>query len=383
MTLVQSLSRQGGAEHVALNIATRLDPERFQSTLCVSRWPPPAGEAAVRPELEALADAGVRVLLMSRRGHRDAGEWRRLASFLKRERVHVLHAHMFGSNVWGTVVGRSARVPVVVAHEHSWSYVGQPVRRLLDKHLVARGADRFVAVSAADQRRMVEVEGIAPERTLLIHNGIPPAPPASDRDVRAELGIPADAPVIGAVGGLRPEKAYAVLLEAARSLTGEWPALQVVMVGDGSERPALEALARTLGVGDRVRFLGARADVPDILRAFDIAVCCSDREGTPLSVMEYMDAGLPVVGTAVGGLPDLVEDGVHGLLVPPRDPAALAQAVADLLRDPARRREMGARAHERIRTEYDVDLMVRRVERLYAELLERRGIRVARSAAPV
>lgn len=219
---------------------------------------------------------------------------------------------------------------------------------------------------------MAEVEGIDPRHTLFIPNGVPPSPPPSGRDVRAELGIDSDALVVGTVGVHRPQKALHVLVRAATILAEEWPNLRVLMVGDGPERATLERLAGELEVSDTVRFLGSRTDVSDVLRAFDVAVCCSDFEGSPLSVMEYMDAALPVVATAVGGVPDLIEPGVHGLLVPSRDPPALAGAISELLRDPQRARTMGAQGRERRRTEFDIDVLVHRLEDLYLELLAER-----------
>lgn len=383
VTLVDILSSHGGAEHFALLIATRLDPERFDSTLCVSRWPPssPADtDPSAEEALERLDQAGVRLLALARRRKIEVAPWVRLGRFLRRERVQVLHTHKFGSNVWGTPVGRIARVPVVLAHEHTWSYEGQPLRRFLDRELVARAADRFIAVSRADQRRMVEVERVDPGRTLFVPIGIVPAPPPDGRDVRAELGIAPGAPTIGVVGLLRPQKAHHVLLRATALLAHEWPSIQVLLVGDGPERAELERLARELGLQDAVRFLGYRPDVPDVLRALDIAVCCSDYEGSPAAVLEYMDAALPVVATEVGGIPDLIEPGGHGLLVPPGDPEALAEALAKLLRDPAQARRMGALGQERRRAEFDLDVMVRRFEDLYCELLSERGCAVP--AAP-
>src|SRR5208283_5502390 len=155
VTLVDLLSAHGGAEQLALVIATRLDPERFESILCVSRWPPTAAQEAMEQSaqdaLELMRGTGVRFLPLARRYKVDAVAWTRLASFLRRERVHVLHAHKSGSNVWGGLVGRMARVPVVLAHEHTWSYEGQPLRRLLDREIVARLADRVIAVSREDQ----------------------------------------------------------------------------------------------------------------------------------------------------------------------------------------------------------------------------------------
>jgi glycosyltransferase involved in cell wall biosynthesis len=373
VTLVDFLSSYGGAERLALLIATRLDPERFESILCVSRWPPPYADPSAPQALKLLEETGVRLLALRRRRKLDAGAWARLECFLRRERVHVIHAHKFGSNVWGTLAGRIARVPVVLAHEHSWSYEGQALRRTFDRQLIARGADRFIAVSREDRRRMIEIEGIAPERTLFVPNGVPAPSSPSGADVRAELGIARDAPVIGSVGSLYPVKAFDVLLRAAASLLGEWPDLQVVIAGVGPERAALQELARALGLDATLRLLGHRTDVPDVLSALDVAVCCSSSEGCPLSVIEYMQAGLPIVATAVGGIPDLLEPEIHGLLVPPGDPQALAAALTELLREPARALSMGARARERQRAEFDLEVLVGRLEELYCELLQERG----------
>lgn len=370
VTLVDFLTAQSGAERLALDVATHLDPARFESTLCISRWPPPGEpDAAAREALEQLSASGVELVGLGRRGKLDVWVWWRLVRLLRRKRVDVLHAHKFGSNVWGTLAGRLARVPVVLAHEHTWSYEGQPMRRLLDRELIARGADRFIAVSREDQRRMIEVEKIDPARTLYLPNGIRPAAPFDERDLRAELGIAPQVPLIGLVGVLRPQKAVHVLLRAIAALRPETPDVQALVVGEGPERARLERLAAELSVADAVRFLGHRSDVPALLRALDIAVCSSDYEGSPLAVLEYMEAGLPIVSTAVGGIPDLIESGVHGLLVPAEDPPALASAVAELLREPQRARQMGAQARARRLAEFDFDAMVRRIEALYDELL--------------
>jgi glycosyltransferase involved in cell wall biosynthesis len=375
VTFVDFLSCFGGAEHLALLIATRLDPERFESILSVSRWPltgrwkdDPSGP----PALEILQASQARFLPLARRRKVDVAAFARLERFLRRERVDVLHTHKFGSNVWGTMVGRMARVPVVLAHEHTWSYEGQPLRRFLDRELIARGATRFIAVSREDQRRMTAVEGIDPSRTLFIPNGVLASPPPSGRDVRAELGIAATAPVIGTVGVLRPQKAVQVLLGAVAPLSERWPDVRVLIVGEGPERARWEQLASELGVAESVLFLGHRSDVPDVLRALDVAVSCSDFEGSPLAVMEYMDAALPIVATAVGGVPDLIDSGVHGLLVARGDSPALATGIAELLADPQRSRAMGARARDRRRNEFDIDTLVHRLEDLYLELLAER-----------
>ena len=321
VTLVNRLGGYGGAERLALSVATGLDPQRFDSTLCVSRWPHAEYmNDSTTLALEQLADSGVRLLGLGRQAKHDAWVWGRLLRFLKRERVDVLHSHMFGSNVWGTVLGRTAGVPVVLAHEHSWNYQGHITRRLLDRYVVSRGSDALIAVSREDQRRMIHIENVHPEDVLYIPNAISPRSPKAEGDVRAELGIPSDEALVGSVGSLYPVKGFELLITAVALLEQRGRKVNVVIAGEGGERPVLESLKRELGVGDRVHLLGPRPDVPNILNALDVAVCCSYSEGCPLSVMEYMHAGVPVVSTWVGGVPDLIEGGVHGLLIPPGMP---------------------------------------------------------------
>lgn len=189
--------------------------------------------------------------------------------------------------------------------------------------------------------------------------------------MRAELGIGAADPVITSVGFLRRPKAMDVLIEAAAAIVPRFPALQVLIVGEGADRPVYEALIDRLGVRDTVKLLGLRSDVPDLLAASDAAVLSTDSEGSPLSVMEYMDAGLPVVATRVGGIPDLIDDGVEGLLVEPRDPAGLGEAIARVLADPEEARRMGDRGRARRRREFDIDVMVANLQDLYVELYGR------------
>ena len=380
VTLVERLVH-GGAERLAAEIATRLDPQRFESTLCVTRWSDRAHAASgdLPEQLRAGAEAaGVRFLGLQRRGTWDLPAWSPLVRLLRGGGVQIVHGHMFGSNVWAVALGRAARIPVIVAHEHSWAFTGGRLRGIVDRRLIAAGSDAVIACSQEDRRRMIEHQRIAPAAVRFVPNGIDGRPPTPGRDVRAELGIASTAPVVGSVGALRVEKRFDVLLRAAAVLVTRCPGLRVVVVGEGPERPRLEALAAELGLGDILLLLGARDDVPDILAALDVAVCASDFEGSPLSVMEYMEAGLPVVATAVGGLPQMIHEGVHGVLVPRRDPAALADAVEELLADPERRRELGAAGRARRGAEYDLGDMVARIEQLYEQLYAaRRGSTVA------
>ena len=370
LTLIDLIGPIGGAERLAVQLAGGLDRDRFEPWVCVSRFDPEdPSEPGMAEAARQLEGRGVRVIGLGRRRTADVAPWRRLVSVLRRERIDVLHAHKFGSNLWGTLVGTAARTPVIVAHEHSWSFEGEPVRRLIDRHVVARGADAVIAVSREDRRRMVEIVGMAADKVRFVPNGAPELPPPAGRDVRGELGIPAGAPVVGTVGMLRREKAFEVLVAAAAELRAAHPGLVVLIAGYGPDRARLEAEIAERGMGETVRLLGHRDDVADLVRAFDVGVLCSDREGMPVSVLEYMEAARPVVATRVGGVGDIVVDGEHGLLVPPRDPPALARAVDELLRDPARRAAMGERGRARRRAEFGLDVMVERVQELYVELL--------------
>ena len=368
LTLVDRLGTSGGGERLAMEIARRLDPERFERFYCVTRWDGDDSNDRARRAVAPLRDAGVRVLGLGRRSTAAIWSWRPLVRLLREERIDVLHSHKFGSNVWAAVIAPLCRVPVFVAHEHTWSFQGQPVRRFLDRRLIARASSAFLAVSEADRRKMIEVEHIDPAAVRVVPNGIDALPEGAGAKVRAELGLEAEDQVVGAVAVLRAQKGLEVLVRAAADLAGEFPRLRVVVAGEGPERPALEALAGELGIADRLMLLGVRSDIPDVLAALDVAASSSWFEGSPLAMLEYMDAGLPIAATWVGGVPDLIEDRRDGLLVEPGDPKALAAAIAELLRDPERAAAMGRRARERRRSEFDLAATIRRLEHLYEEL---------------
>lgn len=371
LTLIDTI-RAGGAEQLALELALRTDSRRYRRTLCASRELfIPMMEAYATRRLEELDAAGVEVVSLNRRSRTDLRPWMRLIRFLRSEHVDLIHAHGFGSNLWATVIGRIARVPVILAHEHTWSFQGELLRRAIDREIIGRFSDGVLAVSERDAERMVDIVGIRPDRVVYVPNGIPTAP-AGDRDrVREELGIPAGAPVLVSVANLRPQKRIDVMITAVSLLRERFSDVRLVVAGAANPRviEELRGHAVALGVGDAVALLGIRTDIPDILAAADIAVLSSDFEGSPLSVMEYMAASLPVVATDVGGVPKLVDAGRTGLLVPPSDPPALAIAIEQLLRDPDRAREMGRRGRERQQAEFSFDAMVRRVEDVYAERL--------------
>lgn len=370
--LIDNALDSGGAERFALGLAANLPPERFDVWLCSTRSYEPE---AVAP----LLAAGVRHIHLGRRSKIDVHRFAPLTRVLRRERIDILHAHMFGSNLWGSLVGRACRVPVVIAHEQTWSYEGQPLRRWTDGRIIGRLADRFVAVSTQDAGRMVSIEGVPPAKVVMIPNAYIPHRAAPDTPVRAQLGISDTTPLLTSVAVMRPQKALEVLLEAFAAVRSTIPDAHLAFAGDGPCRTQLEQHARALALNGSVHFLGRRDDVDAVLRASDLMVMSSDFEGTPLAAYESIANGTPIVATAVGGLPDIIEDGISGRLVPRRDPGALAAAICELLTDSEQRDRFRRAAAERL-DEFTLDTATGRFmtlyDRLYAEA--RNGGRRAR-----
>jgi glycosyltransferase involved in cell wall biosynthesis len=371
VVMIDTLIEPGGGERLAVENAVLLDPRRFERSLCITRWDDRLQRVEPAQSLLArLREADVRIIKLRRSSKANVAAWVPLFKILRDDQVDVLHAHMFGSNVWATILGRLARVPTVVAHEHNWAYDSRGLRPFLDRELVARFSDAFVTVSEASRQLMIEHEGINGRDIVVIPNGIASRPAGDRARWRAELGLSEHAPVVGSVGNLRTEKAYEVLIEATvRLRRSVGPELRVLIAGEGPKRSALERLVEERGVAGTVTLLGMRSDIPDFLAALDVAVCCSDYEGSPLTVMEYMEAGLAVVATRVSGVLDVVIDGENGLLVPPRDPEALAAATARLLADTDARTTLGERGRELRRELWGLETWIRRVEELYERLL--------------
>jgi glycosyltransferase involved in cell wall biosynthesis len=215
---------------------------------------------------------------------------------------------------------------------------------------------------------MVSREGVAPAKVVVIPNGYIPSPAGSQTDIRAELALAGDTPLVAIAAMLRPEKRVDILLQAHARVRAEVPDAHLAIAGDGERRPALERQARELGIGDAVHFLGARSDVDSILRAADVAALSSDREGSPLLVFECMANGTPLVATNVGGIPDVLEHERTGLLVPRRDPAALAHGLVSLLTDRSRRLAMAEAGHAALR-QFTIDVIAARFAALYDTVL--------------
>jgi sugar transferase (PEP-CTERM/EpsH1 system associated) len=280
----------------------------------------------------------------------------RLGRLLRRLRVDVLHTHNNSPLIYSAPVARLAGVRrhVHTRHEQNLNW-GERHKRLF--RVLTRRVDWLACVSADSAALSIE-NGVDPARVRTILNGV-------DLERFEFGGARAGGPAV-IVARLRPEKDYPTLLRAVAQVVRRAPEFRLEVAGDGDEQAAVEALAAELGLADHVRFLGLVRDVPAVLRRASLFVLSSTSEGIPVTLLEAMARGLPVVATRVGGIPEVVADGETGLLVPPSDPAALAEALLALASDPARGEAMGRAGRERVESHFDVRRMVREYEALYA-----------------
>jgi glycosyltransferase involved in cell wall biosynthesis len=295
-----------------------------------------------------------------------------VAAHLGAVEADVIHNHMYRAEVVGTqaawtLAAAGRRRPLVVGTVHS-SRVRADVDRDLMRRLTPR-MDHLVAVSRAIVRK-IEDEGRVGAPISLIYNGIDLAR-YSEQEVcctlHSEYSIAAGSPIVGVVARLDPEKGHPTLLEAWPAVRKAVPNAHLLIVGEGMERTALELQALGLGINRSVTFTGRRDDVPAVTAALDVAVLPSYREAQGLTILEAMALSRPVVASAVGGIPEMIEHGRTGLLVPPRDPEALAGAIVRVLTDHPYADTLARAGHDLVYERFCVELMVRAVETIYDE----------------
>ena len=325
-------------------------------------------------ELEAACSRdGVQVETASMRAELDVVAMLKVAGALRRFGADIVHFHTARAHTIGLAAARLACTPVKVL---SRRVDFPPGKNPFSKIKYRAKVDAIAAVSGA-VRDVLEEGGVDPNLITVIHSGVDLERFKDRVDssyIRGELGIPESAPLVGSVGALAPQKAHSYLLRAARELADVRPDVRYIIVGDGELEGELKALARSLHLEEIVRFAGFRRDVPAVLAAIDVFVLSSRYEGTPNVLLEAMAAGTPVVATCVGGVPEIVVDGECGLLVPPADPVALADAIHRALRDDSLRQRLVANGAIRVR-DFSVERTIEKTELLYHKLVRaKKGI---------
>jgi glycosyltransferase involved in cell wall biosynthesis len=369
----------GGPSFHVINLNKGLDPHNFESLLVCGT------ENAGEQSLMDLAFAqGIKPVVISEMvaeaslKPRDLKALYKLYCLLRRQRPDIVHTHTAKAGFLGRLAARLAKVPIVVhtyhghiLHGYHSSFKTNLLRRM-EKSL-AHITDCIIAVSTEVKRDLVAYGVSSPEKIMVIPLGLELEPflncAAHRGELRHELGIDDSAPLIGIVGRIVPIKNHRLFLDAALHVADQNPRVRFVIVGDGPLRPEMERYAYELGIANRVIFTGWRRDLQRIYADLDVLAVSSINEGTPVSAIEAMAAGRPVVATCVGGMPDLITEGEAGYLVPAEDAKALATAVASLLKDPKASRQMGQRARAVVKERFAAQRLITDMERLYQELV--------------
>ncbi len=361
---VQTDLRIGGAEMVTANIVRRLDRRRFAPELCCLKERGALGE-------ELAEETPVHHRLLQNKY--DLRVLPRLTALLRRRRIDAVVTVGAGDKMfWGRLAARRVGVPVIVSALHS---TGWPdgVGRL--NRLLTPITDAFIAVADSHGHFLVENERFPASKVVVIPNGVDTEQFAPIPDVgamRRELGIGETDPVVGIVAALRPEKNHELFLEVACRIVQQLPAARFLIVGDGPCRAALEKQAHESGLAPHLMFLGSRDDVPRLLAAMDVFALTSHIEANPISILEAMSAGRPVVATNVGSIHEAVADGETGFLVRPGDARQMADRALQLLNDPLRCRAMGLAARRKVIDHASIEAMARGYERLIESIYERK-----------
>jgi glycosyltransferase involved in cell wall biosynthesis len=363
--LIDSLT-VGGAESLIVPFARQLDSSRYELFLCCLAT---IQGNALEKELRA---ANIEVLNLGARNLRDVRAFRRLLRYLREQRIDLIHAHLTYASIWAALASRLTKIPsVATLHVAPPSDGRFAVRDRLMRFVTNRWSSHVIAVSEALRRRYLERGGLAPSRMLTVHNGIEVERFA--RDARAsrallarDLDIPDSARIVATVSVLRPGKGIEVLLAAIPRVVAEVPDACFVIIGDGPMRETWTKRAQELGVTQHIRWAGYRNDVAALLAGCELFVLPSLDDAFPTVLLEALAAGVPIVATDVGGIPEIVDTNV-GRLVPANDPNALANAIASLLRD----RDTHARMREAARpaavSRFSTRVWIDRLDSVYQE----------------
>jgi glycosyltransferase involved in cell wall biosynthesis len=311
-----------------------------------------------------LVDAGVPVEGIRLARDADPLAFSRVLRVVRRTRPSILHTHLVHADAYGLPAGRLSRVPVLVSTKHGFNAFRERRAFALADRTLARLADVHIAISAGLARYLAETEGFDATEFDIVHYGIQagdePAPPPAE-------------PRLLCVGRLVPIKGHETLLRAFAEAIRAVPGLELALAGEGPLRSQLETLSHQLGLDRAVRFLGRMSPIQPAYENAALVVVPSFGEGFGMTALEAAERGRAVIASDIGGLPEIVQDRRTGLLVPPRDPRALAAAIVELAANGERAREMGRTARERALREFSLDRCADRIDALYRSALARRG----------
>jgi glycosyltransferase involved in cell wall biosynthesis len=359
----------GGLERIIGHLARGLDRTRFNVVVhCLNK----KGYHADQLEKE-----GYTVYLPSQQG--------KIASYMRgltvrgalvRESIDILHSHNTAAFLDGVVGAKLANTPVIIHTDHVRKFPDKR-RYMAAERIASYFVDEIVAVSRHVREALIEYEGIRPDKISIIYNGVDFSPAQDGNEIKAvrdEFNVTQGEKVVGCVARLAQQKGYELFMEAARRILRKTQAVKFVVVGVGEEYDRLLKLCSELGIRSKVHFAGARTDIERVLPVFDIFLLTSHYEGMPVCLLESMVSGVPIVATAVGGVPEAVQDGISGYLIHSRDPDEVAEKVVRLLRNDNLRLKMGKNGRQIYENRFTIERMAEQYTELYESYLSVRGL---------
>lgn len=369
-------SGPGGAENVLLKLVSELDPARFRSIVAINDpgW--------LQDRLRELELPFHRIPW--RRWY-DLKLPRALAQLVRAEGVDVIHSHLPDQNFYSCLAARLTGCPMIATYHGPVELTNsQALRHELKLKLVKSTAAAVTVVCNCVGEMLLDL-GFPHSKIERIYNGVDLSScKGADGRLRRELGLGPDVPIIGMVANIRPPKGHEFFIRAARLVADRYPQAFFVISGDLHETlaPPLFDLANSLGLNEHLKFLGFRSDVPNLMAEMDMFVLPSTSEGFPLVVLEAMAAGRPVVATRCGGVEEIIENGLDGVLVPVADSGEIAREICSLLGDRQRAAALGTAARRSVRDKFSVEAMITSYERLYERIAPGRT-QLAKAASAV
>lgn len=357
----------GGAERKIYELAQRLDKNLFRVTLASMEC-----EATSATDIIQKFGCTLETFKVKRiYGLSGLLQGLRFRRFLKREKIDILMTYHFGSDIWGTFWAHLAGVKTIISNRRDMGF-WRNERHIKAYRFINKWVTRIFVVANAVKRIVMEEEGVAEGKIEVMYNGVDleKFKIAPDRNIRSSLGINESDIVIMHVANFKKVKGHTFLLTAFAGLFKSYPNTKLVLIGEDEFNGELQRMAQELGIGNAVLFLGKRGDVPQLLKTADICVLPSLSEGMSNAILEYMVCAKPVVATAVGGNPETVEDGVTGILVPPKDSASLQTALEKLIVNKNLREAMGQAGEERIRKIFELNKMIEKYQTTFMKLAE-------------
>ncbi len=370
-------SKIGGVQRQLLNTVSQYNKELFNPIVCCFGPKEEIGKEIEKIGLEFIP-------LNIKRYHKFSFKIIiKLYQIMKERNIHIVRTHKYRASLYGRIAASLARVPVVITSVHGNYRKDLRLKRKLANRILSNVTDRIVAVSESIKQDILKYDRIEPFKVIVINNGVDIIkfnPEGNFHNIRREFSISDSEIIIGFIGRLVPAKGLEYLINAFSLLSRELKNIKLLIVGEGSLLNILRERVKENAINQKVIFTGKRYDIPDILSAIDIFVMPSLAEGLPNSLLEAMAMGKPIIATTAGGIPEVIKDGINGILIPPRDVDSLATAMKKLLEDPFFSVKIGQGARDFVEKNLSNIATTKKWESLYMTLLKEKEISITKEA---